>query len=318
MVNGYFIENPQKATIAELFAEQPMPRHWLEREFARTGLPKSALANYLGVDNAAISRTIHGERQLSPGEIDLAHAFFSIVPEDAPESHTDAIRRLRSTKIRDAVGLVLSRWLLERLAPNDFTSHDLFGAVASLKATLRVDQIVGLCRMFEIDVFGLVQGYGVRSRRWEVHGSRELLVELKREASRWSRQGTIPYQFDRSPEAPSPRASASKKKFVTLQPAHPTSDDLSSYVAYLIPDDSGAPRFEQGQTIFLDVHSEPRNGDYVAALVRDQNSDDARAVLGRLLYVSRDQIGIEAPRSNRTEVLRRDVADLRRIAFCKM
>jgi hypothetical protein len=165
----------------------------------------------------------------------------------------------------------------------------------------------------------LVQGYDVRSRRWPEHGgSEDLLAQLQRETQSWVRNGRNPYQFDRKVETSAPRLSAARTNFVTLQPADPAGDELTSCIPYLIPDDSYAPRFEQGQTIFLDTRAEPRNGDYVAAVIKDSNSEDVKAVLGKLLYVSRDQIGISSPRSIRLEVPRRDVTDLRRIAFCKM
>jgi hypothetical protein len=290
--------------------------HWLEKEFARSGLPKSALASYLGLENATVSRAISGERQLSREHSDLSHAFFSIVPEDAPESLTDAIHRLRSTKVREAAGLMLSRWLLERIDGRDFATRELFGSIASQSTTLRTDQIVALCRLLMIDVSCLVQGFGVRSP-WDSLPA-DLLAALNSEAERWSRQGAIPYQFDRRLDASAPRLAPSKTNFVTLQPADPAGDDLSSFTPYLIPDDSYAPRFEQGQTIFLDVHSEPRKGDYVAAVIKDSNSEEMKAVLGRLLYVSRDQIGLESLKNIRTEVPRSDVTEFRRIAFCKM
>ena len=296
-----------------------MPQHWLEREFIRTGLPKSALASYLGVDNSAISRTISGERHLSPEETDLTHAFFSIVQENAPEASTDAIRNLRTTKTREAASLMLSKWLLERVDPRHSALVTLLQSVVAQELTLRADQIVAICRLLKIDVHGLVQGYDVRSLRWAEHdGSEDLLAQLKSEAQRWVRQGAIPYQFDRSADASAPRLAPSKMNFVILQPADPASDDLSTLVPYLIPDDSCAPRFEQGQTIFLDAHSEPRKGDYVAAVIKDSNSGEVKAVLGRLLYVSRDQIGIETLKKNRSEVPRCDVTEFRRIAFCKM
>jgi hypothetical protein len=319
VVNDYFIENTYNFKIANLFEAQTMPQHWLEREFTRTGLPKSALASYLGVDNAAISRTISGERHLSPEETDLTQAFFSIVAQDTQEGMTDAIRNLRSTKTREAASLMLSKWLVERINPLHPELIALLEPVVAQDSTLRTDQIVALCRVLEIDVFGLVQGYDVRSRRWPEHGgSEDVLALLRSEAQRWVRPGRVPYQFDRAVETAVPRLSAAKTNFVTLQPADPAGDELNSCIAYLIPDDFFAPRFEQGQTIFLDANTEPRKGDYVAAVVKDSNSEDTKAVLGKLLYVSRDQIGIEYSRNNRVEVARREVTDLRRIAFCKM
>ena len=114
-----------------------MPQHWLDREFTRTGLPKSALASYLGVDNAAISRTISGERHLSPDETDLTHAFFSIVPENTPEGMTDAIRNLRATKTREAASLMLSRWLLEKINPLHPELRMLLEPVVAQDSTLK-------------------------------------------------------------------------------------------------------------------------------------------------------------------------------------
>lgn len=295
-----------------------MPQHWIEREFIRTGLPKSAFAGYLAIDNAAVSRISSGERPLSQEETALARAFFSVVSERAPESSTDAIRRLRSTKIRETAGVALSSWLVERIDHRDSNALDLFAPVAAGTSTLRADQIVALCRMLQLDVVGLIQGFGVRSLHADASVPPDLVAAVDRAATEWIRDG-VPYRLARRPAATeAPRLSASKTRFVTLQPADPADDELGAYTPYLIPDDSYAPRFEQGQTIFLDAGSEPRKGDFVAAVIKDSKSENLQAVLGKLLYVSRDQIGIDAARSNRVEVPRDRVTELRRIAFCKM
>ena len=294
-----------------------MAQHWIQSEFARTGLPKSALSDYLGVDNAAISRTLGGERQLTLEENDLARGFFSIVPDDADASLIDAIRRLRSTKIREAAGLGLSKFLLERIEQGQDDLHMLLTKVVDRTATLTADQIVALCRLLGIQVEGLHLVNAPTSGKWAEFGN-NILAALRREARQWVKDQGLAYQFDRMAELVAPRASASKTNFTKLQPADTAGDDLAFCIPYLIPDDSYAPRFEQGQTIFLDTRSEPRKGDYVAALLADSNSEDVKAVLGRLLYVSREQIGISSARSIRTEVAKKDVAELRRIAFCKM
>jgi len=296
-----------------------MPQHWVEREFIRTGLPKSAFAGYLGIDNAAVSRIVSGERPLGPAETELARSFFSIVPARAPDSLIDAIRRLRSTKIRQAAGVMLSGWLLERISPNDSTEVDRFVAVATQKETLRADQIVALGRLLEIDVAGLVQGFGIRRHSGDGTIPESLLVALHHAAARWAVDGGKAYRFEQgSNETTVPAPSSSKTNFVTLQPADPAGVEIAACIPYLIPDNSYAPRFEQGQTIFIDPSSEPRKGDYVAATIRVSNADDVKAVLGKLLYVSRDQVGIEAARNTRVEVSKGDLTELRRITFCKM
>jgi hypothetical protein len=311
-----------------------MGQHWIEREFSRTGLPKSALAGYLGLDNAAVSRTIAGERAMSADESDFARAFFSIVPEDASEDQIDAIRRLRSTKVREMAALALSELLLEKVksrhgpALNELPpekAEDPWGSlmallqrVASRSATLTADQIVAICRLLEIEIGALIAGKARIRYPDEFVRRGVILAELQSAARRWVKGREPAYQFDRKTEPTAPRTSTSKANFITLQQAETTDNDLTSCTAYLIPDDSYAPRFEQGQTIFLASDSEPRKGDYVAALMKDSTSSDVRAVLGRLLYVSRDLIGISSARSIRMELPRSDIKNLWRIAYCKM
>jgi hypothetical protein len=296
-----------------------MTLHWIEQEFARTGLPKSGLAAYLGVDNAAISRTVHGERQLTPEEKDLAVGFFSIVAKGTAEEDVRAIQRLRTTKIRDAAGLELARWMLQRLGRRNDMLRSLLERVAGRTATLATDQIVALCRVLGIDIVALVGGHGIYTpRRQERGGLEDVIAELDASARRWVASG-VPYQFNRRSEAQPSRSSSPKGNFVTLQPAEASRDDLASCAPYLVPDDSYAPRFEQGQTIYLaDSTSEPRRGDYVAAILKDSDEAGVKAVLGKLLYVSRDQIGISSPRYIRNDIARQDVTALRRIAFCKI
>jgi hypothetical protein len=300
-----------------------MPQHWIVREFSRTGLPKSALAGYLGIDNAAVSRIINGERQLSTDEEGLVRAFFSIVPSDTDGSLTEAIHRLRSTKIREAASFTLAKWLLERTHRSQDGLQDRLQpkllSVTAQNSSLRADQIVALCRLLRINVGELVRGNGVNASNFYDGGRPpNILGELEKEARRWNEGASIPYQFDRSFNAPLPRAGGTRINSVMLQPAEIARDELAFCTPYLIPDNSHAPRFEQGQTIYVDERSDPRKGDYVAVVLSDPQPDIAKAVLGKLLYVSRETVGILSARNARVELSRAEVGAVRRIAYCKL
>lgn len=300
-----------------------MARHWIEDEFARTGLPKSALAEYLGLDNAAVSRVISLERQMTSDEIGLARAFFSIVPKGVSEDEHEAIQRLRSVKIRDTAALTLAEFLvanvrLARGGPDEEILVALVLKVASRTASLSADQIVALCRLFKIEVGGLIRGRISSDVLRSIEGSRiDVLTELRAQARLWANEREPIYEFDRKAEPTIPRVSA-KTNVITLQPAGLTTDDLTKCESFLIPDDSYAPRFEQGQTIFLDVNCEPRKGDYVAAVLSDPNSEAIKAMLGKLIFVGRDTIGISSAKNIRAEIPLTEVASLRRITYCKM
>jgi hypothetical protein len=302
---------------------------WIEKEFDRSGLPRSGLASYLGIDNAAVSRIVGGKRWLNAEETLLAKAFFSIVPQTASAPFVWAVRRLRARKIREAVGLDLVRWA-SAIDPREERAaalRILLEPVHLRKIILRADQIVALCRSQGIDLPGLIEGKGVqpgRDRgRWggpkdSNGGATAYLAECAR---LWAAEAGCPkaYEFERgSAEAPKQGPGAEQKPLI-LREADRRKEEFESCTPYVVPDDSLAPRFEQGQTIFLaDLRSEPRNGDYVAILFDRSSEAGVAAIIGRLLYQTRDVVGIRHPESGNKEILKSTINSVRRVAFCAL
>ncbi len=305
-----------------------MAQRWIEMEFNRTGLPKAALAAYLGLDNAAVSRIMNGERAISTEEEGLTRGFFSTVAPAADANERDAIHRLRSTKIRDVVSLALAKWLIAKANqqrpgnmpdPKEETFLTLISDVAAQNSSLRADQIVALCRLLGISLGELLRGNGVHARnKYNDDCPVPIFTELEAAARRWAQPGSVPYQFHRPWNAPRPRPIEDRIHSVLLQLAEPDLDELASCVPYLIPDNSNAPRFEQGQTIYVDQRSEPRRGEYVAIFLSSPQSGMTMAVLGKLLYAGRETVGVNSGRNGKTEIPRSEVSAVSRIAYCKL
>ncbi|WP_398467378.1 hypothetical protein [Tardiphaga sp.] len=305
-----------------------MAQKWMETEFERTRLPKSALAGYLGVDNGAITRVIKGERALSIAEEALTRGFFSVIPHGAGEPYKEAVLRLRTTKVKDAVSLTLASWML---ATTDFSADlacgdpdaEAFSAivvnVAEKRYSFRADQIVALSRVLEIDLPDLVAGNGVHSRNLGtgIESSIARLAKFEATTIHWAPPGAAPYKLDRAFEVSSPRTSDTRLNWIVLPPATPDPDGLTQCTPYLILDNSNAPRFEKGQTIYIDEFSEPRRGDYVAIFQVSPRTDAKKALLGKLLYEGRDTVAVNSGRRGKNEIERGQISSMRRVVYCK-
>jgi hypothetical protein len=104
---------------------------------------------------------------------------------------------------------------------------------------------------------------------------------------------------------------------IELHPADcqlPVTADLESY---LIADNLSAPRFEQGDVIFMDREHKPvRTGDLVAVVLGEDQDGILQTVIGRLLLNSRNMVSLNQTMGRRRDIPKRRVQALRRIALC--
>lgn len=287
---------------------------WIETEFSKTGLPRTALAEYLGLDNAAVSRIARGDRHLTTEETRLAQAFFSVVASESDSSvFGPAVRRLRASSVRERVGREIARWA--HTHEHDASLDRLLIPVEQGKIVLRADQIIALCRSEGLNLTTLVQDGRIdeppSDSRWS--------MSIEEASRNWAKIAHIDstYEIGRGVN-PQPReARPLEKSAFVLRMGEERLDAFRSCTPFVVPDNSLAPQFEQGQTIYLeDRRSEPRKGDYVAILLSNESDPEQKAVVGRFLYMSRDLIGIESPGKSAQEIPRQAIHGLRRIAFC--
>jgi hypothetical protein len=297
---------------------------WLESELGRSRLPKSSLAGYLGLDNAAVTRLLRGDRLLTTDETLLAGGFFSVVPDSASNQFLDAVERLRSTKLRESIALEFVRWFAARSAGNRaFTSFlALLAPFEARRTVLRADQIVAICRVLNFDLPALTDGFGVRqdpsrgiyeeASKFEDAG--RILTEA---ASRWAGQarGVMQYEFGRGATVPDPTTKVSIPSPALLRASHDHSEEFLSCAGFLVADENAKPLFQIGQTIYI-AESEPRKGDAVAVIIDDSSDGEPLAIIGLLEYRSRDVVVLDLP-SGRRELKVSDNMKVRRIAFCR-
>ncbi|SIO47582.1 hypothetical protein SAMN05443247_05932 [Bradyrhizobium erythrophlei] len=296
--------------------------NWIEKEFRRTGLPRSALARYLDRQNPVVSLIASGDRQVTAEEADLIRSFFSIVPPNASPEFTSAVEVLKSTKLRKRIGIDLLRGF-ERDASQ--VGPGLAWSLASLleplnerTSILRADQIVAICRIAWLDL-GSVTG-GARAGVI-VQGQRkrldDALSELNASAKLWMTDCGSPraYEFDRGGRfEPIPVRTQNIQK-AGLQFIDSSIFDLGKCTGFIVVDDNAKPFFVKGQTIFVS-HTKPQPGDLVAVINEQELSGDT-AVIGKLAYESSDAIAIDTARGQQ-KLEKTSYLQVRRIDFCRL
>ena len=295
----------------------------LDIEFARTRLPKSALAKYLGLGNPAVTKMITGARLIRPHEKSAAAAFFSIVPKNASPPFLRAVGKLRSKQSRDRAGRALGDWASNR-APMPIA--ELLSA-ATRGEILAADQIVALAVCEDLDLFALVvTGKVRRADGAHPRSSEPPFAEFNDAVLRWAEEAGAPEPYRLNPHV-EPIAAVSSvmaadkapqtERSIELHPADcqlPATADLESY---LIADDLLAPRFEQGDVIFMErEHGPVRTGDLVAVVLGEDQDGILQAVVGRLLLNSRNMVSVNETMGRRRDIPKRHVQALRRIALC--
>jgi hypothetical protein len=299
---------------------------WIEQEFRRTGLPRTALARYLERHKPVVSLIARGERQISAEEANLIRSFFSVVPP-TPDSHfVAAVEGLKSTKLRTTVGLDLVRWF--KRVPDQWPPHyyELAGSFLKLlkpvsehSGILRADQIVAICRVAKIDLVALCGGHGAKE---DLHGERlivsaDALAALHKAAELWMRKyGNVKkYEFERG-GFESVAGQDQNAQVASLQVAESSISAFSGCEGFLLADDRAKPFFERGQTIFVS-RTTPRRGDLVAVMMKDDKLGVPAAVIGRLAYDSPDAVAVDTARGQKKLEKKSDL-ELRRIDFCRL
>lgn len=268
---------------------------------------------------------------MHPEENDLARAFFSIVTKTPKKKDVSAIEHLKISKRREAAAFELAHWLLNKnLIASDSRLRSLLVEVANKAISLTADQIVALCRFLPIDLEKLVDAQKVvpawdadDARVAELQTNSDIIRDLTKEAAVWVGHGT-PYQFYRSTAKRSPKALGESIQSVVLESLSDAgrfrshADSIHHCEPFVVTTDRFAPRFEQGQTIFLEHHAqEPRKGDYVAVIKPTRDEKRPNAVLGRLIFITSESISVMGPRNTQLDIpLGRDTR-IQRIAFCK-
>ena len=295
----------------------------LDIEFARTRLPKSALAKYLGMGNSAVTKMITGARFMRPHEKSAAAAFFSIVTKNASQPFLRGVGKLRSKQSRDRAGRSLADWASDR-APMPIAK--LLSA-AMRGEILAADQIVALAACEDLDLFALVVTGKVRRADGAApHSSEPPFAGFNDAVRRWAEEAGAPESYRLNPHV-EPIAVVSStmaageapqaERGIELHPADcqlPVTADLESY---LIAGDLLAPRFEQGDVIFMEREDGPvRNGDLVAVVLGKDQDGILQAIVGRLLLNSRNMVSVNQTMGRRRDILKREVQAVRRIVFC--
>jgi hypothetical protein len=289
---------------------------WIAKELRRTRLPRSSLAEYLRLDNAAVTRLASGERQITTDETLSAGGFFSVVPLAADQEYLGAVESLRSTRRRRTIGLELIRAFGANASRDPVSASflKLLGSIESGDVVLRADQIVALCRALGFDLLALARGEGVQAGRKAAYAGQasdaSQILDAATELWAGDHHGVFQYRFEQG-MADQTSAPAG----VALRASESFAPEFERCVAYLVADNRAEPMFTMGQTIYFS-ESEPRTGDYVAVMLEQQSDSKTSAVIGRLLYRSLDSIVIMTAKA-KTEIKRSDAEGIRRIEFCR-
>lgn len=293
---------------------------WITEEFRRTGLPQSALAEYLGLHKSAVTRILNRSRHMDASEIEVIAGLFSVVPHGTASAMTDAVARLQSVKARLAATEAILAWL-ETTAERDelrYSFVDLIRSQVNEAATLRADQIVALCRVFSLDLRELVGGVGavVEPRSWptsEPPPSKDARRTLEEAARRWVREAmTAPYEFERGRPSKLDRPIISKRSFLALNPVELEAEAFKACDAFDIEGSSSEPLFKSGQTVYVDSEASEhlQKGKLVAVFV-----GDLEAAIGFIVKISQSAVTVDLPSGKRLEI--KEPRSTRAIRFCR-
>ena len=192
---------------------------------------------------------------------------------------------------------------------------------------LAADQIVTLAVCEDLDLFALVvTGKVRRADGAHPRSSEPPFAGFNDAVLRWAEEAGAPEPYRLNPHV-EPIAAVSSvmpagkapqaERSIELHPADcqlPATADLESY---LIADDLSAPRFEQGDVIFMDREHKPvRTGDLVAVVLGEDQDGILQTVIGRLLLNSRNMVSLNQTMGRRRDIPKRRVQALRRIALC--
>ena len=292
---------------------------WIADEFRRTRLPKGALAAYLGVDPAAVTRAAKNPNYWSDGQLADARAFFSVVPPKADAGYVDAVRRLRLPDVRARASTALGRWLTGHGIRPQASAHPLDACM--LGVALRADQIVALAQVLAIPLPKLTRPGAavpiIGSILPPAEDREGILVLLQDAVRKWASGGQSVYAIERGETADGTRGGQSrdialtgadlieltKVKFSRPSRAQHLYDELG-LKTYLVLTHQLSPRFERGDVILAE-QSHPRGefstGDWIIAEYPESHG----TIVGRVLAASSDErLFLVSPAGTTLEVRR--------------
>jgi hypothetical protein len=264
--------------------------------FSITGLPRSALAAFLNLDNATISRLADGRRPWRPNEMERARAFFEVVPDGCGP----LVKKLRRREVRALIGPILAGHLVNNGHSRAFDIP--LRALSNGAIELRSDQIVALCGKFGVDLARLVEGRGVGFVAWQ--GDEASLVNYDGARVRASRR------------APVFSAQSPKPNLLRIDPSIEALRRPAGRIGICEPmtvvDDRLEPRYRRGEIIYIDtLGHECQHGDDVVISMKDGAPNE----VGRLLANRAEDVLIEGSSLETIVVAKHLVLEMRRISF---
>lgn len=296
----------------------------LKAEFARTGLPRGALANYLGIDNGAVSRALGGGPALDANQEREAAAFFSVVSPDADGNFVSAVRKLRAPTVRKRAIALLSDWLRRNGVRPKGESHPIDRLIHGA-TDLRADQIVAIARSEQLDLPSLVSGREARPAAPGLASPpsdrREADMRLETAARSWAFRTDAVYSIAKGVPATSSRIAAqpsdAQAAAVELYPLDEPPFEASVWKAFAVTDDRLLPRFHPGDSLLCAYPEEPSANFPTRSMVAVfLQPDYRRAVIGHLLAVAAGSIVVQPPSGLRVEIPRAQVAKFARLVGC--
>lgn len=302
-------------------AESNEPSLWLKSEFARTALPYSGLAEYLGLDRSAVTKILNGDRLLGGEELGVAQGYFTVVPSRDGGTYQNALGKLQSARTRKSIVSQVHEWL--KLNEPAWTSGVSFTRLIEQttgpNATLRADQIAAICRVLEIDIHGLAKNEGVqRDSRAPWPKTANAIEELSAAATKWAAEAGVNHAYQFSRGRPSKITNATDRPSGLFVRKGPRADsEFGHCEPFVIDDEDGNPLFRKGQTIYIEHR--PRDlkpGDIVIAFA--ELADATAATIGRFEFETSEGIAIDIPNRGRANIPNSRRRLVGRVNFCRI
>lgn len=301
-----------------------MYRTDLEAEFARTGLAKSALAAFLHLPKSAISRAVSGARPLERAQIEAAKAFFSIVPVEADGDFVQAVRKLRSDRVRSRVGAQLVRlWRRRGGSPHRVSElrediykdiYDVAHRVEANQCIFRADQIVILARWCGANLVELVGAGKPRRDPDRFRAPRQQRgLQRAQAAGLDDAPPGIPVDTAEARDHHRRISAFERCGAVVNWDGRQLEEKLGQRMVIEIKDVALEPDFAAGDLLLADSTAPVRRGDWV--VVTDRRQDARHTLLGRLVEKSEAGIALYLRRYGDVFVRAEDVGRITRIGF---
>jgi hypothetical protein len=291
-------------------AERPKsdePASWLKAEFARTALPYSGLAEYLGLDKSAVTKVLAGDRRLRGDEIGAAQAYFTVVSQRNGARYRDVLEKLQSARTRKSIVSQLHEWLKANEPPwtSGISFTRLIENSIGPNATLRADQLMALCRVLKINIDALVDNGGVQlnpDSLWEPT-TKDAIEELSVAATEWASEARVnsTYQFNRGRSSKVSTQSSGRAAGLIVRKGPRADSEFESCEPFVIDGDGAEPIFRKGQTVYVQYRPDDlKSGDVV--IVFTEVADVSTATIGFFQFETSGGISIDIPNRGRANI----------------